>query len=138
MARILAIDYGKKRTGIAVTDPLQIIATGLTTIESPKLLAFLKEYVKTEPVELILIGEPKNWDDSDTHATNMVRHIMQRLRKEFPAIPLLPVDERYTSKMASRAMIEMGMKKKQRQNKALVDEIAATIMLQEYLGRAGQ
>jgi putative holliday junction resolvase len=138
MARIMAIDYGKKRTGLAVTDPLQIIATGLTTVESPKLLAFLKEYVRKEPVELILIGEPKNWDDSDTHATNMVRHIMQRLRKEFPAIPLLPVDERYTSKMASRAMIEMGMKKKQRQNKALVDEIAATIMLQEYLGRAGQ
>ncbi len=138
MARILAIDYGKKRTGLAVTDPLQIIATGLTTVESPKLIPFLKEYVRTEPVELILIGEPKNWDDSDTHATNMVRHIMQRLRKEFPAIPLLPVDERYTSKMASRAMIEMGMKKKQRQNKALVDEIAATIMLQEYLGRAGQ
>ena len=138
MARILAIDYGKKRTGLAVTDPLQIIATGLTTVESPKLIAFLKEYVKAEAVELILIGEPKNWDDSDTHATNMVRHIMQRLRKEFPAIPLLPVDERYTSKMASRAMIEMGLKKKQRQNKALVDEIAATIMLQEYLGRAGQ
>jgi putative Holliday junction resolvase len=138
MARILAIDYGKKRTGLAVTDPLQIIATGLTTVESPKLLAFLKEYVRKEQVELILIGEPKNWDDSDTHATNMVRHIMQRLRKEFPAIPLLPVDERYTSKMASRAMIEMGLKKKQRQNKALVDEIAATIMLQEYLGRAGQ
>ncbi len=138
MARILAIDYGLKRTGIAVTDPLQIIATGLTTVESPKLLPFLKEYVRTEPVELILIGEPKNWDDSDTHATNMVRHIMQRLRKEFPAIPLLGVDERYTSKMASRAMIEMGLKKKQRQNKALVDEIAATIMLQEYLGRAGQ
>jgi putative holliday junction resolvase len=138
MARIMAIDYGKKRTGLAVTDPLQIIATGLTTVESPKLLAFLKEYVRKEPVELILIGEPKNWDDSDTHATNMVRHIMQRLRKEFPAIPLLPVDERYTSKMASRAMIEMGLKKKQRQNKALVDEIAATIMLQEYLGRSGQ
>ena len=138
MARILAIDYGKKRTGLAVTDPLQIIATGLTTVESPKLLAFLKEYVRTETVELILIGEPKNWDDSDTHATNMVRHIMQRLRKEFPTIPLLPVDERYTSKMASRAMIEMGLKKKQRQNKALVDEIAATIMLQEYLGRSGQ
>jgi putative Holliday junction resolvase len=138
MARILAIDYGLKRTGIAVTDPLQIIATGLTTIESPKLIPFLKDYLGKEAVELILIGEPKNWDDSDTHATPLVRQIMVRLQKEFPAIPLKPVDERFTSKMASKAMIEMGMKKKQRQNKALVDEIAATIMLQEYLSRAGQ
>jgi len=138
MARILAIDYGLKRTGIAVTDPLRIIATGLTTVESPKLIPFLKEYMRTELVDLILIGEPKNWDDTDTHATPLVRHIMQRLQKEFPAIPLKPVDERFTSKLASRAMVEMGMRKKQRQNKALVDEIAATILLQEYLGRAGQ
>jgi len=138
MARIMAIDYGLKRTGLAVTDPLQIIATGLTTVESPKLIAFLKDYFKTETVELILIGEPKNWDDSDTHATPLVTNIMVKLQKEFPAIPLKPVDERFTSKMASRAMVEMGMKKKQRQNKALVDEIAATILLQEYLARAGQ
>jgi putative Holliday junction resolvase len=138
MARIMAIDYGLKRTGIAVTDPLQIIATGLTTVESPKLIVFLKEYMRTEVVELILMGEPKNWDDSDTHATPLVRQIVQRLQKEFPAVPLKMVDERFTSKMASRAMIEMGLKKKQRRNKALVDEIAATIMLQEYLGRAGQ
>ncbi|HWB94742.1 MAG TPA: Holliday junction resolvase RuvX [Puia sp.] len=136
MARIMAIDYGLKRTGIAVTDPLQIIATGLTTVESPKLITFMKEYMRTETVELILIGEPKNWDDSDTHATPLVREIMRRLQKEFPSIPLKAVDERFTSKLASRAMVEMGMKKKQRQNKALVDEIAATIMLQEYLGRA--
>jgi putative Holliday junction resolvase len=138
MARILAIDYGLKRTGIAVTDPLQIIASGLTTVESPRLIPFLKDYMRTEVVELMVIGEPKNWDDSDTHATPLVRHIMQRLQKEFPAIPLKAVDERYTSKLASRAMVEMGMKKKQRQNKALVDEIAATIMLQEYLERAGR
>lgn len=138
MARIMAIDYGLKRTGLAVTDPLQIIATGLTTIESPQLIPFLKDYFKREPVELILIGEPKNWDDTDTHATPLVRQIMVRLKKEFPSIPLLPVDERYTSKMASRAMIDMGMKKKQRRNKALVDEIAATILLQEYLGRSVQ
>ncbi|HTR28028.1 MAG TPA: Holliday junction resolvase RuvX [Puia sp.] len=136
MARILAIDYGLKRTGIAVTDPLQIIATGLTTIESPKLVPFLKDYIKKEPVELILIGEPKNWDDSDTHATPLVRDIIIQLQREFPALPLKPVDERFTSKMASRAMIDMGMKKKQRQNKALVDEIAATILLQEYLERS--
>ena len=134
----MAIDYGLKRTGLAVTDPLQIIATGLTTVESPQLIPFLKDYFKREPVELILIGEPKNWDDTDTHATPLVRQIMVRLKKEFPSIPLLPVDERYTSKMASRAMIDMGMKKKQRRNKALVDEIAATILLQEYLGRSVQ
>ena len=134
----MAIDYGLKRTGLAVTDPLQIIATGLTTVESPQLIPFLKDYFKREPVELILIGEPKNWDDTDTHATPLVRQIMVRLKKEFPSIPLLPVDERYTSKMAKRAMIDMGMKKKQRRNKALVDEIAATILLQEYLGRSVQ
>jgi putative Holliday junction resolvase len=138
MARILAIDYGLKRTGLAVTDPLQIIATGLRTVESPKLIQFLKDYFKTETVELILIGEPKNWDDTDTHATPLVREIIKKLQKEFPSIPLKPVDERYTSKMASRAMIDMGLKKKQRQNKALVDEIAATILLQEYLSRVNQ
>ncbi|HEY4208994.1 MAG TPA: Holliday junction resolvase RuvX [Puia sp.] len=135
MPRIMAIDYGLKRTGIAVTDPLQIIASGLTTVESPKLMAFLKDYFKKETVELVLVGEPKNWDDSDTHATPLVRAFLARLQKEFPGMPLLTVDERYTSKMASRAMIDMGLKKKQRQNKALVDEIAATIMLQEYLER---
>ena len=138
MARIMAIDYGLKRTGLAVTDPLQIIATGLTTVESPKLIDYLKDYFRREIVELVLVGEPKNWDDSDTHATPLVKGLVYRLQKEFPAMPLLMVDERYTSKMASRAMIDMGMKKKQRQNKALVDEIAATIMLQEYLGRSGQ
>lgn len=129
----MAIDYGLRRTGLAVTDPLQIIATGLTTVESPRLIPFLKDYFKKEPVELMLIGEPKNWDDTDTDATPLVRQIMIQLGREFPSIPLMPVDERYTSKMASRAMIEMGMKKKQRRNKALVDEIAATILLQEYL-----
>ena len=133
MARIICIDYGLKRTGLAVTDPYQIIATGLTTIESPKLITFIKDYFSKEQVELILIGEPKNLDDSDTHATPLVKKAIVKIKKEFPAIPLKTVDERYTSKMASQAMIEMGMKKKQRQNKSLVDEIAATIMLQEYL-----
>lgn len=133
MARILSIDYGKKRTGIAVTDPLQIIATGLTTVETPKLIPFLKDYFAKEPVELIIMGEPKNWDESDTHATPLVKKAVERLKKEFPAIPIKMVDERFTSKMASQAMIEMGMKKMQRRNKALVDEIAATIMLQEYM-----
>jgi putative Holliday junction resolvase len=136
MPRILAIDYGLKRTGLAVTDPLQIIASGLTTIESPKLINFLKEYFRKEEVEMIIIGEPKNWDDTDTHATPLVKKIVERLKKEFPQIPLTLVDERFTSKMASRAMIDMGMKKMQRRNKALIDEIAATIMLQEYLERS--
>jgi putative holliday junction resolvase len=137
MPRILAIDYGLKRTGIAVTDPLKIIATGLITIPSPELLKFLKNYFQKEEVEKIIIGEPKNWDDTDTHATPLVRTIIKKLKKEFPAMPIATVDERFTSRMASQAMIDMGMKKMQRRNKALVDEIAATIMLQEYLRSIG-
>jgi putative Holliday junction resolvase len=137
VSRILAIDYGLKRTGLAVTDPLQIIATGLTTIESKELIPFLKKYFIKETVELILIGEPKNWDNTDTHATPLVEKCIKNLQKNFPAIPIKKVDERYTSKMAKQAMIEMGMKKMERRNKALVDEIAATMMLQEYLRTSG-
>ena len=133
MARILCIDYGGKRTGIAVTDPLQIIATGLTTVESKTLIPFLKDYFARETVELILIGEPKNWDDSPTHATPLVENCIKNLQRNFPRMPIKKVDERYTSKMAKDAMLEMGMKKKDRRNKAFVDEIAAAIMLQEYL-----
>lgn len=135
MARIICIDYGLKRTGLAVTDPMQIIASGLTTVESPKLIPFLKDYFSKEVVELILIGEPKNWDDSDTHATPLVEKCIKELLKNFPSIPIKKVDERYTSKMAVQSMVESGMKKKNRRNKALIDEIAATIMLQEYLNR---
>ena len=134
MARILAIDYGGKRTGLAVTDPLQIIATGLETIESKELIRFLKKYCSTEQVELIIIGLPKNWDESDTHGTPLVEAAIKKIRKELPAMPLKTVDERYTSKMAKDAMLEMGMKKKDRRIKGNVDVIAATIMLQEYLG----
>jgi putative holliday junction resolvase len=133
MARILCIDYGLKRTGIAVTDPLQIIATGLTTIDTRDFIPFLKKYCAQEPVELILMGEPKNWDESDTHATPLVKKAVELLQKELPGIPLKMVDERYTSKMAKDAMLQMGLKKKDRRNKKMVDEIAATIMLQEYL-----
>jgi putative holliday junction resolvase len=133
MARILAIDYGGKRTGIAVTDPLQIIATGLTTIESKELIPFLKDYFTKETVELIIIGLPKNWDDSDTHGTPLVEVTIKKIQKEFPELPLKTVDERYTSKMAKDAMLQMGMKKKYRQVKGNVDVIAATIILQEYL-----
>ncbi len=133
MPRIICIDYGGKRTGLAVTDPLQIIATALTTVETKELVPFLKKYFQQEPVELILIGEPLNLDDTATHATPLVKAAIIRLKKEFPAIPIQTVDERYTSKLASRAMVEMGMKKKDRQNKGNVDQIAATMMLQEYL-----
>ncbi|MFM6924247.1 MAG: Holliday junction resolvase RuvX [Ferruginibacter sp.] len=133
MARILAIDYGGKRTGLAVTDPLQIIATGLETIDSRELIPWLKKYLLQEDVELIIIGLPKNWDESDTHGTPLVEAAIKKIQKEFPAMPLKTVDERYSSKMARDAMLEMGMKKKDRRDKKNVDLIAATIILQEYL-----
>jgi len=133
MARVLAIDYGGKRTGIAVTDPLQIIATGLTTIESKQLIPFLKKYFIDEQVERIVIGMPKNWDETDTHGTPLVKAAIKKLQKEFPDMPIIEVDERYTSKMAKAAMLEMGMKKSERRVKGNVDVIAATIMLQEFM-----
>ena len=133
MPRILAIDYGGKRTGLAVTDPLKIIATGLETIESRDLVAWLKNYFSREEVELIIIGLPKNWDESDTHATPLVEAAIKKIQKEFPSMAIKTVDERYTSKMAKDAMLEMGMKKKDRRDKKNVDLIAATIILQEYL-----
>ena len=133
MSRILCIDYGKKRTGIAVTDPLKIIATALTTVETSSLINFLKKYFSKEEVELVLIGEPKNLDDSDTHATPLVNQFIQKFKKEFPLMKIEKVDERYSSKMAVQSMIAMGMKKKDRQKKENVDQIAAAIMLQEYL-----
>ncbi len=133
MARILSIDYGGKRTGIAVTDPFKIIATGLCTVETPKLMTFLKEYFLKEPVELVIIGMPTNWDDTATHATPLVKKFIEQFKKHFPNLPLKEVDERYTSRLASQAMLQMGLKKKERRNKSLLDEIAATIMLQEHL-----
>jgi len=133
VARIICIDYGGKRTGLAVTDPFKMIATALTTIPSKELIAFLTDYFAKEVVELILIGEPKNLDDSATHATPLVAAAIKNLAKTFPHIPIQKVDERYTSKMAVRAMIDMGMKKKDRREKGNIDQIAATIMLQEYL-----
>lgn len=131
----MCIDYGGKRTGIAVTDPLKIIATALQTIETPQLFVFLKKYMATESVERIIIGHPLNLDDSPTHATPLVEAAIKRLQKEFPQIPVEKVDERFTSVLAGRAMIEMGMKKKDRRQKGNVDQIAATIMLQEYLNQ---
>ena len=128
MPRILCIDYGLKRTGIAVTDPLQIIATGLTTVDSPQLISFLKNYFLYETVELIIIGDPKNLDNSETHGTPLVRQAIKKIEKEFPLIPVKTVDERYTSKMAKQAMIDMGMKKKDRRNKRTVAQLQASIL----------
>lgn len=131
--RIMAIDFGSKRTGIAVTDPLQLIAQGLTTVETHMLLVYLRDYVQKEEVERIIIGEPLNLDDSDTHATAGAREMAKKMKRHFPTIQVEMVDERFTSKLASGAMREMGLKKKDRQKKGLVDEIAATILLQQYL-----
>ena len=133
MPRIICIDYGGKRCGLAVTDPLQIIATALTTVATKELYTYLAAYFAKEPVELILIGEPLNLDDSPTHATPLVKKAIVELTKKFPLIPIQTVDERFSSKNAVRAMVEMGMKKTDRQDKKNVDQIAATILLQEYL-----
>ncbi len=133
MARIICLDYGGKRTGIAVTDPLQIIATALETVTTNDLISFLKKYFQSEEVELILIGYPLNLNNSPTHATALVNAAIKKIKQSFPQIPIQKIDERFTSQMASRAMVEMGMKKKDRQKKENTDIIAATIMLQEYL-----
>ena len=133
MARIICIDYGGKRCGLAVTDPLQIIATALTTVDTKDLFTFLADYFKKEPVELILIGEPLNLDNTPTDATPLVKKAIIDLGKKFPTIPIQTVDERYISKNAVRAMVERGMKKIDRRDKKTIDRVAATMLLQEYL-----
>ena len=133
MSRILSIDYGLKRTGLAVTDPLKIVATGLGTVDSKEVIPFLKRYLQTEPVELIIIGDPKNLDNTATHATGLVAAFVKQLNQHFPDIPVKKMDERFTSKMALQSIRQSVMKKKDRRNKALVDEIAATILLQDYM-----
>ena len=135
MPRILAIDFGIKRTGIAVTDELQIIASGLTTIPSETAIAFLKDYFAKEKVCKVLIGEPKQMNGKPSESTEIIEKFVSKFKKEFPDMSLERSDERFTSKMAFQTMIDSGLNKKQRQNKALVDEIAATIMLQDYLLR---
>jgi putative Holliday junction resolvase len=135
MPRILALDYGLKRTGIAVTDEMQLIASGLITVESPALIDFLKNYFATEKIEKVLIGEPKQMNGLPSESAPIIEKFVLEFVKNFPEMPLLRVDERFTSKMAFQTMIDSGLKKKQRQNKALLDEISATIMLQDYLGR---
>lgn len=133
MGRILAIDFGKKRTGIAVTDELQIIASGLTTVDTKNLLPFLKEYTSKEQVDLFVIGKPKQMDNTDSESEQYILPFLKSLQTTFPSISIERVDERFTSKMAFQTMVDSGLKKKQRQNKALVDEISATIILQSYL-----
>ena len=133
MARILSIDYGIKRTGIAVTDDFQIIASGLTTIASAELLSFLKTYFSKENVEKVIIGEPKQMNGLPSESAEIIEQFIIQFQNEFPTMPLERIDERFTSKMAFQTMIDSGLKKKQRQNKGLIDEIAATILLQDYL-----
>jgi putative Holliday junction resolvase len=133
MARILAIDYGLKRTGLAVTDELQIIASGLTTVKTKELLIFLKDYTSKEQVELFLVGEPKQMDNTVSESEALILPFLKKLNKQFPLIPVQRVDERFTSKMAFQTMIDSGLKKNQRKNKALIDEISATLILQSYL-----
>lgn len=132
MGRILALDFGTKRTGIAVTDELQLIASGLTTVNTPDLLDFLKRYFSEENVELILLGEPKRMNNEASHVETEILKFRESLEK-ITSIPIKRVDERFTSKMAAQTMLDSGLKKKQRKNKALLDEISATIILQTYL-----
>lgn len=132
MARLLSIDYGRKRVGIAVTDPGQIIANGLTTVHSKDIFSFLKEYTQKEEVESFIVGHPKQMNNSESESMKYIRPFVNKLKKTF-SIPVIMVDERFTSKIAFQTMIDAGLKKKDRQNKALVDEVSATIILQSYM-----
>jgi len=135
MARILAIDYGQKRTGIAVTDELQIIASGLTTVPSDTALTFLKDYFEKEKVMKVLIGEPKQMNGQPSESTPIIEAFVEKFKSTFPEMPLVRVDERFTSKMAFKRLIDSELIQKQRKNKSLIDEISATIMLRDYLSR---
>ena len=137
MARILSIDYGKKRTGIAVTDPLQIIAGGLATVSTSELFDWLKAYLAKESVERIIIGEPRQPNGLPSENLQRVQQFVNRWRKAVPQVPIEFFDERFTSVLAHQAMLEGGLKKKARQDKALVDEISATIILEDYLRSRG-
>ena len=138
MARILSIDYGKKRTGIAVTDPLQIIANGLATVSTSELLSYLKDYLSREQVERIIIGRPMQTNGQPSENLQRVEQFVNRWRKEMPDVPVEYVDERFTSVLAHQAMIDGGLRKKARQDKALVDKISATIILEDYLHNKSQ
>ena len=133
MARIVALDFGKKRTGIAVTDPSQLIATALDTVDTGELIGYLKKYFAKEPIEKVLIGYPLNFDNSNTDATPLVDKFIPKFQHVFPAVPIEKVDERLSSRMASQAIAEMGLKKKDREQKELIDSVSAVILLQEYM-----
>jgi putative Holliday junction resolvase len=135
MGRVVALDFGKVRTGIAVTDELQLIASGLTTVPTKELILFLKTYIEKENVAKIVVGEPKQMNNEPSESEALIIPFLKKLTATFPKIPIERQDERFTSKMAFQTMIDSGLKKKQRQNKALVDEISATIILQAYLNR---
>ena len=137
MGRVLSIDYGVRRTGLAVTDPLKIIAGGLTTVDTPQLLKFLQDYLSKEPVERFVVGLPKQTNGRDSENLPRVRNFVIKLAKVFPDIPVDMWDERYTSVLAHQTMLQSGMGKKARQNKALVDEISATIILQGWMEGRG-
>ncbi|MEZ4970309.1 MAG: Holliday junction resolvase RuvX [Flavobacteriaceae bacterium] len=135
MGRIVALDYGKVRTGIAVTDELQLIASGLTTVDTKELLNFLRKFVQEEKVEKFVVGEPRQMNNLPSESEELIQPFLRTLKGVFPKIPVERQDERFTSKMAFQTMIDSGLKKKQRKDKALVDEISATIILQAYLNR---
>ncbi len=133
MGRILAVDYGTKRVGLAVTDPSRIIANGLTTVHSKDVIKFLEDYIKKEPVDIFVVGKPLRLDGSDSESAVHVEKFISLLAKHFPQIPVERIDERFTSKIAQRCMLEMGLKKKDRQNKETVDQISAVLILQTYM-----
>ncbi len=135
MSRILAIDFGTKRTGLAVTDTLQIIATGLTTVDTKSIFEYLGAYVAKEPVEMFVVGEAKNLDGTEAQSTNAINEFIKSLQNKFPHIPIVQEDERFTSKMAFQTMIDSGLNKSKRRDKKLIDEISAVIILQSYMQR---
>ena len=133
MARIIAIDYGQKRVGLAVTDVMQIIATGLTTVHSKDIFIYLEEYFKTEKVEKIVVGYPKTLKNEDSQAVQFINPFVKKLREKFSTLEIVLFDERFTSKMAFQAMIDGGLKQKARRDKALIDKMSAVILLQSYM-----
>jgi putative Holliday junction resolvase len=135
LGRVLALDYGEKRTGIAVTDELRLIASGLTTVLTKDLVVFLKNYLNEENVDVFVIGEPKQMNNTPSESEQYITPFLVELAKHFPTVAIERQDERFTSKMAFQSMLDSGLKKKQRRDKALVDEISATLILQSYLER---
>ena len=133
MGRIMAIDYGKVRTGLAVTDPVRIIATALTTVDTPTLLPYIKDYCAREEVDIFVVGDAKHLDGTPSESMQLIEPFVERLREAFPDKEIARMDERFTSKMAFQTMIDSGLRKKQRRDKGMIDQIAATIMLQDYM-----